>query len=129
MNRFWSNIIQPIIKSINANYIIEIGSDTGTNTLNILEYCTKYNAHMTAVDPLPKFNIDEFKAKYGDKFEIYNELSLSRLPLLKDYDVILLDGDHNWYTVYNELKIIEKKVFIKNNKFNLLFYPLLALVE
>ena len=119
MNRFWSNIIQPIIKSINANYVIEIGSDTGINTQNILEYCMKYNAHMASIDPLPKFDIDEFKAKYGDKFEIYMELSLSRLPLLKDYDVILLDGDHNWYTVYNELKIIEKS--FKNKKFPVVF--------
>lgn len=119
MNRFWSNIIHPIIKSINANYIIEIGSDTGINTQNILEYCLEYDTHMAAIDPFPKFDVDEFKAKYGDKFEIYNELSLSRLPLLKDYDVILLDGDHNWYTVYNELKIIEKS--FKNKKFPVVF--------
>ena len=99
MNRFWSSIIQPIIKSIKADYIIEIGSDTGINTQNIIEYCVEYDAHMTSIDPLPKFDIDEFKAKYGDKFQIYPELSLSRLPLLEDYDVILLDGDHNWYTV------------------------------
>ncbi|MEN6552088.1 MAG: hypothetical protein ABFC34_04280, partial [Methanobacterium sp.] len=83
MKRFWSNIIQPITRGINANYIIEIGSDTGINTKNILKYCMKHNAYMVAIDPFPKFDVDEFKAKYGDKFKIYNELSLSRLPLLK----------------------------------------------
>ena len=30
---------------------------------------------------------------------MYKELSLNVLPLLKDYDVALIDGDHNWYTV------------------------------
>ncbi|MGB9979584.1 class I SAM-dependent methyltransferase, partial [Methanobacterium sp.] len=114
MNRFWSSIILPIIESINASYIIEIGSDTGINTRSILEYCKKYNARMTAIDPFPKFDVDKFKSIYGDRFGIYTELSLSRLPLLENYDVILLDGDHNWYTVYNELKIIEKSFKDKN---------------
>ena len=119
MNRMWDSIIKPIIKSIKADYIIEIGSGTGVNTENILEYCMDNDACMNAIDPFPQFDIEKFKAKYGDKFEIYKELSLSRLPLLNDYDVILIDGDHNWYTVYNELKIIEKT--FKNKKFPVVF--------
>ena len=119
MNRFWDNLILPIIEQINARYIVEIGSDTGINTRNILEYCVNNNAHMTAIDPVPQFDVEKFKAKYGDKFEIYKELSLSRLPLLENYNVILIDGDHNWYTVYNELKIIEKK--FKGKEFPLIF--------
>ncbi|OEC88529.1 class I SAM-dependent methyltransferase [Methanobacterium sp. A39] len=117
MNKFWNNVILPIIESINASYIVEVGSDTGINTRNILEYCVEHDAHMTAIDPSPNFNFEEFELKYEDKFEIYRELSISRLPLLENYDVILLDGDHNWYTVYNELKIIEKN--FKNKKFPL----------
>jgi hypothetical protein len=89
------------------------------NTKHILEYCLDNNAHITAIDPFPKFDIEEFKAEYGDKFEIYTELSLNRLPLLKDYDTIIIDGDHNWYTVYNELKIIEES--FKDKKFPLIF--------
>ncbi|MCE5213896.1 MAG: class I SAM-dependent methyltransferase, partial [Methanobacterium sp.] len=119
MNRLWNNVIKPIIERIDAKYIVEVGSDTGLNTKNILEYCLKHDARMTAIDPFPKFDAGEFKARYGNKFEIYLELSLSRLPLLNDYDVILIDGDHNWYTVYNELKIIEKN--FKNKKFPLVF--------
>ncbi|MCE7697902.1 MAG: glycosyltransferase [Methanobacterium paludis] len=120
MNRFWNNLIRPIIERVNANYIVEIGSDTGLNTKNILEYCVDHDGHMTAIDPFPKFDIDEFKSQYGDKFEIYRELSLERLPLLKDYDAILIDGDHNWYTVYNELKTIEET--FKNKKFPIIFF-------
>ena len=120
MNRFWNNIIQPIIKSINVSYIVEVGSETGINTKNILEYCKEHNAHLTAIEPIPQFDVDEFKAEYGDKFEIYIDLSLSILPLLENYDVIFLDGDHNWYTVYNELKIIEKT--FENGKFPLIFF-------
>ena len=114
MNRFWHIIIRPILEELKVNYIIEIGSDTGVNTRNILDYCLDNDAHMTAIDPQPKFNVNEFKSKYGDIFEIYKELSLNILPSLKNYDAILIDGDHNWYTVYNELKIIEKNFKYKN---------------
>ena len=119
MYRFWHTIIRPIIEKLIVNYIVEIGSDTGVNTRNILDYCLDNDAHMTAIDPQPKFDVNEFKSEYDDKFEIYKELSLSRLPLLKNYDVILIDGDHNWYTVYNELKIIEKN--FKTKKFPIIF--------
>ena len=119
MIRLWKVLIRPILEEIKAKYIVEIGSDLGLNTKNILEYCVDNNAHLTSIDPFPKFDIGEFKAKYGDKFEIYTELSLDRLPLLKDYDSILIDGDHNWYTVYNELKIIEEN--FKDKKFPIIF--------
>ena len=119
MNRFWNVVLRPIIEEIEPKYIVEVGSENGQNTKNILEYCVENNSRMTAIDPFPQFEIDEFKSAYKEKFEIYKELSLSRLPLLEDYDVILLDGDHNWYTVYNELKIIEKG--FENKKFPLVF--------
>ena len=117
MNRLWKVLIRLILEQINAKYIVEIGSDLGVNTRNILEYCVDNNAQLTYIDPFPKFDIKKFKAEYGDKIEIYTELSLDRLPLLKNYDAILIDGDHNWYTVYNELKIIEEQ--FKDKKFPL----------
>ena len=119
MNRFWNSIMLPILKSIDAKYIVEIGSETGVNTINILEYCIEYDGHMTSIDPFPLFDINEFKDKYGDKFEIYQDLSLNVLSQLNDYDAILIDGDHNWYTVYNELKLIEQN--FKCKKFPLVF--------
>ena len=114
MNRMWDSIILPIIEYITPKHIVEVGSDTGINTKNILEYCAKNNAKLTAIDPLPGFNVDEFKKKYGEKFQFCKDLSLNVLPNIDDYDFIILDGDHNWYTVYNELKTIEKKFKGKN---------------
>ena len=52
----------------------------------------------------------------GDKkekknIEIYETNSLDWLYMNKEknikYDLILVDGDHNYYTVYNELKMLE----------------------
>ncbi len=37
-------------------------------------------------------------------------MSLEQLPLLEEIDAVILDGDHNWYTVYNELKLLSRQV-------------------
>ena len=118
MNHFWNIVIRPIIEAVNANYIVEIGSDS-VNTRNILEYCEDNDAHMTAIDPFPNFDVDAFKTEYGDKFEIFTELSFIRLPLLKYYDVIILNQSEDYFTLYKELKTIEKGSL--NQKFPIIF--------
>ena len=114
MNRLWNTIMRPIIEGVKAQKILEIGSYTGINTKDILEYCLDHDLQLIAIDPFPNFDVKEFKIRYGDKFEFYQELSLNWLPLIKNIDVILIGGDPNWYTVYNELKIIEKNFNEKN---------------
>ena len=111
--------MRPIFEGIGAKNIVEIGSEDGINTKNILEYCLKNDAHLDAIDPFPNFDVDGFKQEYGHRFDFYKDLSLNRLPLLNDFDGILLDGDHNWFTVYNELKIIEEK--FEDKDFPLIF--------
>ena len=109
MYRLWESIIKPLFYKIEPNLIIEVGSEKGNNTKNVLEYCKTNDAKLISIDPLPQFDVNLFKMEYKDKFEIYEDLSLNCLKFLENYDVILLDGDHNYYTVYNELKAIEEK--------------------
>ena len=119
MNRLWNVLIRPILDEIKAENIIEIGSEDGINTKNIFEYCKDKNIHMAVIDTVPKVNINGSQEEYGDEFEIFTDISLNVLPKLKYCDVIFIDGDHNRYTVYNELKIIEKT--FKNKKLPLIF--------
>lgn len=119
MNRMWENIMLPIIKFKNIKYIVEIGADEGINTKNILNYCIDNNAKLVSIDPKPNFDVNLFQKEYNDYFTFFKELSLERLPFLNDYDCILIDGDHNWYTVFNELQIIGKN-FVQDN-FPLIF--------
>lgn len=119
MNRMWENIILPIINFKNIKYIVEIGVDEGINTKNILNYCIENNAKLVSIDPNPNFDEILFQKEYGDCFTFFKEMSLVRLPYLEDYDCILIDGDHNWYTVFHELQNISKK--FNQNNFPLIF--------
>lgn len=119
MNMFWDKIILPIAKKINAKHIVEIGCLKGKGTHNILDYCQQNKARLSAIDPKPQFDIDDMKSYYSDTFDFYKDISLNALSLIKDYDLVLIDGDHNWYTVYNELKLIEESN--KNKNFPIIF--------
>ncbi|RAP45075.1 MAG: hypothetical protein BZ136_08460 [Methanosphaera sp. rholeuAM74] len=121
MNRFWDITILPLLTKIKAKHIVEIGSDKGRNTRDILKFCKKNNAKLTSIDPKPNFDVNKLKKQYGDSFEFYEDLSLNVLPLVDTADVILIDGDHNWYTVFNELKAIEKN-YEKTNKYPLVLF-------
>ena len=119
MNRMWDNILVPIIRKINSKCIVEIGSGTGINTKNILNYCVECDAKLISIDPNPNFDVSGFSEEYSNFFTFYEELSLERLPLLENFDCVLIDGDHNWYTVYHELISIYEK--FSNNNFPLIF--------
>ena len=123
MKSLWNDLMRPLLEEIKAKNIVEAGIDLGINTINILEYCIDNNAHLTAMDPLPKFDIDEYKSKYGDRFEIYTELISDKLIRLKDYDAIFINGYRNHDTTYNELKIIEKSFKTKKFPIILLIVP------
>lgn len=108
MHRFWEKVIKPIIIAAQPASIVEIGSLTGLNTFKLLDYCQHAGARCTVIDPAPQFDVELLKDYYGDSFEMLRELSLQALPKLDVYDMILIDGDHNWYTVYHELKQVEE---------------------
>lgn len=109
MRRFWKTIIEPVVEILQPETIVEIGSATGANTRNILEFCQQNNAKLHVVDPSPKYDISVWQKRYGDYLVFHKDLSLNVLPTIDEFDVVLIDGDHNWYTVFNELKLIEKR--------------------
>jgi len=65
-------------------------------------------AHLTLIDPC----IDrDLESKYADepRVTVIKDISLQALPYLRDeFDAIMIDGDHNWYTVFNELTLVEE---------------------
>lgn len=119
MRRFWDHIIHPVFVEENVKSIIEIGCEFGKNTLKILEYCSENNAKLISIDPAPTFDANLLE-KENDNFKMIKKISLNALPEISDYDAVLIDGDHNWYTVYHELKLIEKNA-LKRGEFPIIF--------
>lgn len=107
MHRFWEKVIKPIVVAAAPRTIVEIGSLNGENTFKLLDYARYCDASCIVIDPKPRYDIGLLKAYYGERATIKEQFSLDALPDIPAYDLILIDGDHNWYTVFHELKEVE----------------------
>jgi len=101
-----------------TDYIVDIGPQS-QNTRDVLEYCIENNIRFNLIDPFLDTYSHEIKGGNSDEQEIITKSSLISLSQLENYDVVILNDEPNWFTVYNELKIIEKR--FKNKKFPIIF--------
>jgi Methyltransferase domain len=110
MHFFANKFIKPFIARRGYRRICEIGASTGENTARILE---TEGVSLTIIDPCLDADL---MSRYGgdERVALHQGLSLEVLPRLSEpFDCFLIDGDHNWYTVYNELRIIEERGLLK----------------
>lgn len=108
MIKLWRKLIHPVLDAAAAKSILEIGAEYGASTNVLMNYVNARQGHLYCIDPVPEFDPDELQKTHQQRLTFYRDLSLNVLPGHEAFDVALVDGDHNWYTVYNELKQIEE---------------------
>ncbi|MGE0046089.1 MAG: glycosyltransferase [Hyphomonadaceae bacterium] len=119
MHRLWDAIIAPLARAAAPRVIVEIGADNGHNTENILKFCEATGAVAHIVDPLPKFDVEAAQARWGERFVFHKALSLNALPQIEAPDLVLIDGDHNWWTVHAELTLLARAARTSGRRFPL----------
>ena len=99
---FWDSTIQPVLEAIGARRVVEIGALRGENTQKMIDALGP-GTEVHVIDPLPQFDPDEHRARFGENYHFHRDLSLNVLDKLPAMDAALIDGDHNWYTVHGEM--------------------------
>ena len=117
MYPYWDVITEPLLMLLQPRIIVEIGAEQGKSTHRLLTFCQEHDAVLHAIDPAPKFDVAAWQALHGDRFVFHAATSLEALPRIERYDAVLIDGDHNWYTVYHELKTIEAQCAARQEAF------------
>lgn len=108
MVRYWDSAVLPLLEARSPESVIEIGSRDGGHTRLIAQWAAGHGARLHVIDPQPDFDVDAYMREWPAQLTIHRDLSLHALPAVGPADMILLDGDHNWYTVINELREIER---------------------
>lgn len=105
MEKFVQHFIIPLARKHSWTSFCEIGASTGVSTDKILKLPI---GSYLIIDPC--FDADLALKYAADKrVTVLKRNSLDALPHLSGaYDCILIDGDHNWYTVFNELRLIKQ---------------------
>ena len=104
---FWDTVIEPLIRASGAQRIVEIGALRGETTALMLDSLGP-EAELHVIDPVPAFDPAEHERRFPGRYVFHRDLSLNVLPDAAAFDVALVDGDHNWYTVYNELRLLRE---------------------
>ena len=106
MHPFWGPVIRPMLDALDAHTVVEIGAEQGRTTRLLLERASEAGGTVIAIDPKPRFDVSAWGLEWGTTFQFLKARSLDvagRLPLS---DAVLVDGDHNYFTVRRELEVI-----------------------
>lgn len=102
----FKEIISQILDKVCPKIIVEIGCEYAGSTFQFLEYCKKNDAFLYIVDPSPFVDVQNVLKNYSEYYEFIEEKSLDALKNIKKADLYIVDGDHNYWTVINELNLI-----------------------
>ena len=107
MYPFWDRVVWPVLQATRARRIVEIGALRGETTALMLERLGP-DTELHVIDPVPEFDPAEHEKKFPGRYIFHRDVSHNVLPTLPAVDVALVDGDHNWFTVYHELQMLER---------------------
>lgn len=99
------DIILPCLAVAEARNIVEVGAEYGGMTHLLADHAAGMGGTLTSIDPMPKPEFVEWAAANSAVRHVA-ELSLAAIPACEDTDAWIVDGDHNWYTVYHETHAI-----------------------
>ncbi|HEV8177810.1 MAG TPA: TylF/MycF/NovP-related O-methyltransferase, partial [Gemmatimonadales bacterium] len=107
MYPFWSRFIEPALLAAGATRVIEIGALRGDTTVRLLELLGP-ESELHVIDPVPIFDPTEHARRFPGRYIFHRDISHNVLPTLPPADAALVDGDHNWFTVYHELRMLRE---------------------
>ena len=121
MHHFWDFVIRPVLEVAAPRVVVEIGALTGDGTKPLLELCRELDAVAHVIDPAPELDVAALGAEHRDRLVFHRQLSLDALPRIGAVDAALIDGDHNWYTVFHELEALEGAANASGRSFPIVF--------
>ncbi|MGH9249135.1 MAG: CmcI family methyltransferase [Acidimicrobiales bacterium] len=107
MYPFWNDVVAPVIEAAGARRVVEVGALRGENTALMLERLGP-DVELHVIDPFPDFDPAEHEERFAGRYVFHRDLSVNVLGSLPPMDVALIDGDHNWYTVTTELRLLAR---------------------
>jgi hypothetical protein len=96
-----AELLLACLDAVRARSVAEVGAFAGDLTRVLVDWAAGTGATVTAIDPAPQPDLEAL-----DGIELIRATSLDALPQIPLPDAIVIDGDHNYYTVREELRAI-----------------------
>jgi SAM-dependent methyltransferase len=99
-----AELVLPCLDAAGARSVVEVGAFAGDLTRVLVAWAAPAGARVTAIDPSPQPDLEAL-----DGIELIRATSLDALRKIPLPDAIVIDGDHNYYTVREELRVIGER--------------------
>jgi SAM-dependent methyltransferase len=99
-----AEVLLPCLDAAGARSVVEVGAFAGDLTRVLVAWAAGAGAAVTAIDPAPQPDLEALEG-----VELIRATSLDALRELSLPDAIVIDGDHNYYTVREELRLIAER--------------------
>jgi len=103
-----SELVIPILDAARARSVVEIGAYAGDLTRELLDWAGGDGARITAIEPKPPPALQGL-AREHPELELVDEASHDALRHLPLPDAVIIDSDHNYYTLSGELRLIAER--------------------
>ena len=103
-----AEVMIPCLDIAGARSVCEVGAYAGDLTRLLSDWAAKAGATVIAVDPSPKPALVELDER-RDELELVRQTSIEALPHIELPNAVIIDGDHNYWTVREELRLIAER--------------------
>jgi hypothetical protein len=103
-----AEVMVACLDAAGARSVVEVGAYAGDLTGLLLQWASRAGARVVAIDPEPQPELARL-AQDEPGLELVRETSLEALPRIELPDAAIIDGDHNYFTVKEELRLIGER--------------------
>jgi hypothetical protein len=103
-----AEILIGCLRARGAKSLVEIGAYAGDLTRVLLDWAAEAGASVVAIDPHPHERLVEL-SKERPELGLIQQPSHEALGRIELPDAVIVDGDHNYYTVSEELRLIDER--------------------
>jgi methyltransferase family protein len=103
-----AELILPCLDAVGARSVAEVGAFAGDFTRVLVDWAAGAGARVLAIDPAPQAALIDLAGEFAE-LELIRTSSLEALAQAPLPDAVLIDGDHNYFTVSHELEVIGRR--------------------
>src|SRR5215218_3789655 len=100
-----AELLLPCLDLAGARSVVEVGAYAGDLTRLLADWAAPRGARVAAIDPAPQPELTALAAA-RPAIELVQGTSLVALQAIELPDALIIDGDHNYFTVAEELRIV-----------------------
>jgi hypothetical protein len=96
------------LEAAGPSSVLEVGAFRGELTRELLEWAAGRETRVAAIDPAPEPQLVELSERHPE-LELIRKTSQRALREIPPAEAVIIDGDHNYHTVSEELRLIDER--------------------